>query len=214
MKRKLSPLKGRPSPMKGKRLPPEVLTREEIMLLLAACSRRGSSGVRNHALIVTCWRAGLRIAEALALRPADVNTETGVLSIRHGKGDRSRTVALDAHACAVIDAWIERRARLGINGRSTLFCTLKGTPLSSAYVRTALARLGRRASLEKRVHAHGLRHAFASELASEGIELRIIQALLGHANASTTDRYLARINPVAAIATVRARPDWKGGRTQ
>jgi hypothetical protein len=206
-----SPLAGRPSPFRGKRLPAETLTPAEVAALLAACSRRGSAGCRNRALIALLYRSGLRIAEALGLRPCDLNMETGAINVRFAKGGDSRVAAADAHACEIVGVWLERRARLGIGAAAPIFCTLRGTPMQPAYFRTALARLGRKAQIVKRSHAHALRHSYASELAAEGVELRAIAALLGHKSTATPDRARAKIAPTAAIAVVRQRPAWANG---
>ena len=86
-----------------------------------------------------------------------------------------------------------------------VFCTLGGRPLTTAYVRAMLPRLARRAGIEKRVHAHGMRHSFASGLAQEGVPMNVIQAALGHSSLATTSRYLAHVAPQQVIDTLRAR---------
>ena len=116
-----------------------------------------------------------------------------------------RTVALDPEASALVERWLGRRAQLGNNGRRPVFCTLDGGPIKTAYVRALLPRLARRARIEKRVHAHGLRHSFASGLALEGVPMPIIQTALGHSSLATTSRYLAHIAPEQVIAPLRAR---------
>ena len=78
----------------------------------------------------------------------------------------------------------------------------------TSYVRSLLPRLARKAGIDGRVHAHGFRHTFASELARDGFSLLEIQALLGHKRASTTDRYLARVAPEQLAERVRSRPNW------
>ncbi len=171
---------------RGRRLPPEVLTETEVQLLMRACSHRAPTGVRNRALIAMLYRAGLRIGEALALLPKDVDLKEGSVRILHGKGDKSRTVGIDLGALAIIERWLDVRQRLNVNSRPPLFCTLEGTPMGSAYVRVMLKRLARRAGIEKRVHAHGLRHTHAAELRAEGVDIGIIARQLGHASISTT----------------------------
>jgi site-specific recombinase XerD len=156
-------------------------------------------------LIVTLYRGGLRLGEALALRPKDVNLTAGTITILHGKGDRSRTVGLDPGAAAVLERWLERRRALGIGGRAPLFCTLAGRPLKPSYVRMLLPRLAAKAGIEKRVHPHGLRHTHAAELAAEGMPLNLVQAQLGHSSLATTDRYLRHIAPAQLIEAMRAR---------
>jgi site-specific recombinase XerD len=94
---------------------------------------------------------------------------------------------------------------MGVHYRKPLFCTLKGEPIESAYIRALLPRLGRKAGIAKRCHAHGLRHSAACDLAREGVELRIISAALGHSSLATTDTYLRHLAPQAVIEAMRAR---------
>ena len=90
-------------PNKGKRYPPEILTPDEVRSLIRACSSRAPTGVRNRALLVTLYRAGLRIGETLDLYPKDIDREAGTVRILNGKGKRARTVGLDPGAFAVIE---------------------------------------------------------------------------------------------------------------
>ena len=133
---------------KGKKLPPEPLSPEEVKALIRPCSKRAASGVRNRAMIAVLYRAGLRIGEALALFPKDLDAQAGTLRILHGKGNRDRVVGLDAGAWAIVELWLHKRAALGINGRSPVFCTLAGRPMKSAYVRTLFPRLAPRRGLK------------------------------------------------------------------
>lgn len=199
----------------GQKYPAEVLTRDEVGRLLAACSRRGHAGLRNRALIVVLWRTGLRIAEALALRTKDVNLEAGTITILHGKGDRARTVGIDPQAGAVLEQWLERRRAIGMTPASPLFCTISqprpGRPLHSAYVREAFKDLAMKAGIEKRVHPHGLRHTHASELAREGVPVHVIRKQLGHASLATTERYIDHLAPLEVIHAMQARTWQPGG---
>jgi site-specific recombinase XerD len=186
-------------PNKGRRFPPEIVTAGEALQLIRAPSNRAPTGIRNRALLVVMYRGGLRIGEALALKPADVDCRAGTVRVMHGKGDRSRVVGLDPGAMAVLEPWMERRAQLGIRTRA-LFCTLDGSPLDPSYVRKLLARLAGKAGIEKRVNPHALRHSHAAELAAEGVPVNVIQGQLGHANLAVTDRYLRHVLPVDQVA--------------
>ena len=190
---------------KGRKLPPEPLNPDEAKALIRVCSKRAATGVRNRALIAVLYRAGLRISEALALYPKDLNAQASMIRVLHGKGDHDRVVGLDAGAWAILQNWLDRRAAAGINGHARVFCTLKGKPMKAAYVRGLLPRLARKAGIDKRVHAHGLRHTFAFELAGEGTPIHEIQLSLGHASVSTTDRYIKHLNPSAVVETMKAR---------
>ena len=202
---------GKPSATKGRKFPPEPLTPEEVWSLIDACGR-GPAGRRNRALILTMYRAGLRVSEALALRPKDVDLERGQISVLHGKGDRWRVIGLDAGACSIVERWTVERRELGLTGREPLFCVISkptlGQPLASSYVRELLHKLGDKAGLEKRVHPHGLRHSYATYLADRpDVPLRTIQTMLGHSSLATTERYLHRLNPAAELELIRSL-DW------
>lgn len=203
------PAKGQPSPFRGKRQPGEPLTGAEVQALLAGCSSRAPTGIRNRALIIVMYRAGLRIGEALALKPSDINPDRGTVRLLHTKGDHDRTVSLDAGPMALVQRWMGKRRELGYRN-GFLFCTLKGGELSDRYVRDMLQRVKARAGLEKRIHPHGLRHSHAAELVEEGVPVNVIQQQLGHANLATTDAYLRHIAPAAVIAMGRNRT-WSEG---
>ena len=192
---------------KGLDFPAETLTPKEASSLIWACSGKAPTGVRNRALIALLYRSGLRLSEALSLFPKDIDADSGEVTVLRGKGGKRRVVAVDEGGLRFLERWLERRGRLGMNGRQPVFATLKGEPLKAAYVRALLPRLARRVGIEKRVHAHGLRHSFASELAAEGHPLSTIQTLLGHSRASTTDRYLRELNPAKALEAVKNR-EW------
>jgi integrase len=99
-----------------------------------------------------------------------------------------------------LSAWEAVRTGLGLNGRQPLFCSIAagttrkpGARIDPSYVRQLLPKLARRAGIDKRVHAHGLRHTHASELARERLRLPAIAAQLGHSSTPTTDAYPRKI---------------------
>ena len=190
---------------RGRKFPAQPLDGDEVKALIRACSQRAPTGIRNAALIATLYRTGLRIGEALSIRPKDLDAVAGAIRVLKGKGGTVRTVAMDPGAWALLQRWLDQRATLEINGHSTVFCTLRGEPLKTSYVRALLPRLASKAGFERRVHAHALRHSFAAELAAERTPMNVVQTVLGHANLATTDAYLRHINPVVAIETLRSR---------
>jgi site-specific recombinase XerD len=195
----------------GRKFPAEPLTADEVRALLVAASNRSSSGVRVRALVGVMYGSGLRLSEVLALRPHDVDTKAGTIRVRHGKGDKARVVGIDAHGAALLDSWLERRRAHGLNGRHLIFAQYTtgkvGDPIDPRYVRTALARLGVKAGIEKRVHPHGLRHSLAFALAMDGVPTHQVQAALGHSSLAVTDRYVRHIAPADVVATMRNR-EW------
>lgn len=190
---------------KGKKYPPEVLSPEEISMLLKAPSNRAPTGIRNRAMLYLGYKAGLRLSEVLALHLKDVTTDDGIVRVLHGKGDKARTVGLPPDACVALDRWLDKRKAMKISSRVPLFCTLDGRPLSDAYVRALMKRLQDRTEIQKRVHFHGLRHTCAWELAKEGVPMPIIQKALGHTSLQTTDRYLRHVAPIDVIDIMKSR---------
>jgi integrase/recombinase XerD len=176
---------------KGEQHPPEPLTRAEVDALLAACSAISRNGIRNRALIVVMARAGLRLAEALALKPADVDPQAGSIRILRGKGRKARTVGMPPDAMAVVQRWVDLYRQLGLRGQ--LFATAAGRPLTQNYVRNLLGRLADKAGITKRVHPHGLRHTMATDLARAGVPVNIISGQLGHSSSAVTARYIDHI---------------------
>jgi integrase len=188
-------------------LPPEPLAPEEVRALLVACGGDTLSGMRNHALLVMLWRAGLRIGEALGLRPSDVDFGAGTVRVLHTKTRQARTVGLDDAALAVLAAWLGARQAAGI-GDGPLFCRLHGqpgAPLSSRYVRAQMTRLAVKAGLQHRVHPHGMRHTMAVELRKEGWPIPEISRQLGHRSIATTQVYVDHLYPAEVIDRARAR---------
>jgi integrase len=181
---------------KGCTFPVETLTRAEFEQLIAA-NNHGSSGTRNKALLTLMYRTGLRISEALAIKPSDIDGST--LTVLKGKGSKRRVVGLDGWAIAALESWLAVRPK-----GKTLFCTLAGEALETSYVRHLLRRLKAKAGIEKRVHPHQLRHTFASEAAME-LPLPILSQALGHGCLSTTERYIHALNPRAVVEAMAAR---------
>lgn len=180
----------------------ELLTQAELQALIEQCNTRYPTGKRNRALLVTLWRTGLRISEALALKPKDLNVESGTVTVLHGKGNKRRVVGMDEKAFSIINDWLSVRPTIE---NSPLFCTLDGGTIHTSYIRTLLPRLAKKAGISKRTHAHGFRHLCACEMSSEGIPVDVIRDTLGHSNLATTDTYLRRLSPERVIKTMRQR---------
>lgn len=196
-------------PRPARRFPPEVLTDAEVSALMAACGDDGPTSARNRALIAILYRAGLRISEALALYPKDIDLEAGSIRVLHGKGDRHRLCGVDPGVSGIVRFWHAYRRFWPVTDRQPLFCTREGRALSAGYVRRLLPALARLANIHKRVHAHGLRHTHAAQLREEGLDVGIISKQLGHRSILTTIRYLDHVAPVAVVEAVRSRT-WRG----
>jgi site-specific recombinase XerD len=164
-----------------KRRVPVVLSGSEVERVLAAIRKP-----TVHAVACTLYGAGLRIDEALHLEVADVQSDRGLLHIRAGKGGHERNAMLSPRLLVILrDYWRKERP-----ARPFLF-TSKQTakPIHAETVRVALRDAAITAGIEKRVTPHTLRHSFATHQLELGIELRVIQQLLGHASIRSTGIY-------------------------
>ncbi|HET6493784.1 MAG TPA: tyrosine-type recombinase/integrase [Thermoleophilia bacterium] len=159
---------------------------------------------RDRALLELLYGCGLRSAEACDLRLEDLRRDQGMLIVR-GKGEKTRLVPYLPATLKAIDAWLEVRPA----GSTMLLSTINGNPLATADVRRIVHALGQRISLD--VHPHLLRHAFATHLLNHGADLRTIQALLGHASITTTERYLHVGDALLKNTCLTAHPRAKEG---
>src|SRR3989442_9856779 len=120
---------------KGQRYPAETLTADEARAVVNAAGGAWALAARNQALVGVMYRAALGAAEVCALVPADVDTRSGTVNVRNGKGGRQRKVGIDGDALALVRRWLERRRALGMSGWQPLFCSLQGRPLATSYLR-------------------------------------------------------------------------------
>lgn len=170
---------------------PRALSADEQRRLLRAAERGaiGPGGVRDRAVLTVLLFTGLRIAELVALDIGDVavSARKGVVTVRRGKGDRYRTVPLNADTREVLDAWLQARAVLPGAQEPALWLSLKGARLSTRAVDLALRRLG--SAAEVQVSAHVLRHTCLTGLVRAGHDIVLVAELAGHARLETTRRY-------------------------
>ena len=185
--------------------PAEVLSKREITALLEACGSVTWTDRRNYALIMVLYRSGLRLSEALSLRPCDIDLERGAIRVLHGKGDRARTVGIDRSATDSINTWMIEHRAMGYSIGHRLFVTSSGRELTQGYLRRKLPELGIKAGIHKRVHAHGLRHTHAAELRAEGIDIAVIKRQLGHVSLMTTIWYLDHLAPESVVGVIGRR---------
>lgn len=182
----------------------EILEPAEVTLLLNECDPSKPSGVRDRALLVVLYRAGLRISEALDLMPKDVSVKESTLRILHGKGDKARLVALDPRAMQELNTWRKLWPQYG-RAESPVFCTLAGGKLDRRNVWEKIKALAAAAGIQKRVHPHGLRHVCFFQMINEGVPIHMIQQIAGHGNVSTTQIYISHLNPKRSLDLMKAR---------
>lgn len=188
--------------------PVEILDDDEFDALLRSCSRRCPSGLRDRALIALLAGAGLRIAEALALKPKDIDRKVGIVHVLRGKGSKQRDAAASEAALVELDHWLEVRKQLGARATDPVFCQITtgkvGKPIESSAMRHMFKRRGAKAGILKRVHPHALRHRHLTELVRRGVPITEASAQLGHANVATTNIYAHRHAAHVRVGLIRA----------
>jgi integrase/recombinase XerC len=149
--------------------------------------------VRDKALILTMYSAGLRVSELVSLSMENISGSFDEARIT-GKGGKTRYVFFSEEAKAAIAEYLpQRNARLGMSGidgkKGALFISRKGLPISVPGVRWIISRYAQHSGLGKNIHPHSLRHSFATHLVNSGCDVRVVQEMLGHSSLSTTQRY-------------------------
>jgi integrase/recombinase XerD len=182
------------SDLSGPRLPeplPKVLSFEEVERLLNSPPVENALGLRDRALLEVLYGAGLRVSELCDLNIEDVSLQAGFLRTV-GKGDKERVVPLGDTAVARIERYLKpARAELAdpLHPQNALFLSRSGRRLTRDAVTKLLVRYSLIAGLKVIVSPHMLRHSFATHLLENGADLRSVQAMLGHADISTTEIY-------------------------
>jgi integrase/recombinase XerD len=162
-----------------KRLP-VVLSQAEIAQFFAAAGR-----LKYRALFMAVYACGLRVSEVVALRASDIDSKQMVLRVCQGKGMKDRLVMLSPKLLEVLREYYK-----AFRPTDTLFFGRdKARPLDRSTVWQVCRLIARRAGLSKHVTVHTLRHSFATHLLEAGVDLRTIQALLGHRSLRTTALY-------------------------
>jgi Site-specific recombinase XerD len=197
---------------------PRALTFDEARRLL----RHSASRVTNdfdaaalHFAVTALFTTGLRVGELVQTRLMDVTATTATITVR-GKGNRERRVFMSgSDAKAILKQYIALRTRIP-SATDRLLVYANGRPFCEQGVRRRLAVLARRSGIARRVTPHMLRHTAATQLLEAGVDIRLVQTLLGHATISTTQLYthvtdeslrhrLARANTLARVLGVPGR---------
>ncbi len=169
---------------------PDVLTRQEIELLMRAPDTAKPLGVRDAAMLEVLYAAGLRVSELVNLTLRDINLEAGFVRVL-GKGSKERIVPIGMPAKQKIDHYLGtvRSSRLKDKSSPYLFVARAGRPMTRQGFWKLLRRYAQQAGLSKKISPHSLRHSFASHMLEGGADLRAVQVMLGHVDISTTQIY-------------------------
>ena len=160
---------------------PDVLSPEEVAAFLDAVKN-----LKQRVILTVCYAAGLRVSEAVRLKPAAIDSQRMVIRVEAGKGQKDRYVMLSPRLLDILrDYW--KRA----HPKEWLFPGNRpGEPITTFAVEHACREARQRSGITRPVTPHSLRHAFAVHLLESGTDLRTIQLLLGHQQPRHHSRYL------------------------
>jgi site-specific recombinase XerD len=146
--------------------------------------------LRYRAALMTAYGAGLRVSEVVRLKISDIDSARGLLRVEQGKGKKDRYAMLSPRLLKVMRAWwrVERSKDWLFPGRTP------GKHMDAGMLQLVCGQAAELAGIAKRVRVHTLRHSFATHLLDQGVDLRVIQELLGHTRIDTTARY-AQVSP-------------------
>jgi integrase/recombinase XerD len=198
---------------------PQVLSRDEVIRLLAQPTGTSPAALRDRALLETMYACGLRASEAIGLELSALDLDAGILRA-HGKGSKERIVPIGSKAVESLRAYLEKgRPKLvGLRDEPRVFVNLRGAGLSRQGLYKIVQRHAKSAGLAHRMSPHTLRHSFATHLLAGGCDLRSLQEMLGHADIATTQVYTHlsadRLRDVYFDAHPRAQLDRSRGSTQ
>ncbi len=168
-------------PKKEKKLP-DVLTKDEVRKLIGACSND-----KSKLMISMLYACGFRVSELLNLKVNDLKFDEKVGHVKSGKGKKDRIFNIPEFLFDDIKKQVEMQKQ---EGKDYLFTSPNTkSQLSSRNIQKIIEHLVQKVYINKKVHPHTLRHSFATHLLEDGIDIRKIQELLGHADLSTTQIY-------------------------
>ena len=162
---------------------PEVLTIEEVRKLIEA-----TNNIKHKLIIKLLYGCGLRVSELVNLKKQDVNFSERLIHIRLSKGRKDRFVKIPDSMKEHLESYSK------MDDDDILFTSNRGGRLTTATIQKIVKNSSLKAEIKKNVHPHTLRHSFATHLLEQGIDLRVIQKLLGHSDIKTTQIYLSVSN--------------------
>jgi integrase/recombinase XerD len=196
-----------------RRLPAHILSPDDIEAVLAQTGVHGLVGLRDRAIIETLYSTGLRRAELANLKLHELDLKNGTLLVRQGKGGKDRYVPLGARAIAALKVYLDDvRPELVLDpDPGHVFIHEFGEPFEKGRLSDLVKRLLLAAGIQKPGACHLFRHAMATHMLENGADIRFIQAILGHAQLSTTEIYthvsIAKLKEIHALTHPAERPN-------
>jgi integrase/recombinase XerD len=191
---------------------PQFLGVDEVERLLRAPDPTTARGLRDHAMLEVLYATGLRVTELVTLPADGLDLERGFVLVR-GKGNKERIVPLGEHALRAVERYLKEARPDFLKGEQTssaLFLRSGGEPMTRQGFWKLLKGYAVTAGITRPLSPHKLRHSFATHLVERGADLRAVQAMLGHAELSTTEIYThvnrERLRQIYGAHHPRARP--------
>ncbi len=170
---------------------PQVLSYDEVQLLLSVIDLSEPQGTRNRAMIETLYASGLRVSELIDLRLSNMFLDIGFIRVI-GKGNKERLVPIGEDAIKHILFYIKNvrnQQVIAKDNENFVFLNRRGKKLTRVMVFLIIKELAEIAGIKKDVSPHTFRHSFATHLLEGGADLKAIQDMLGHESITTTEIY-------------------------
>ena len=167
---------------------PEFLTFDQMMTLLNSFDIDNYDDLRNRLMIEMIYASGLRISELLKIQIKDIDFQNDELLVI-GKGNKARRLPFYPNIKVLIHDYLNKSYNNGDSERNYLFQNKHGMAYSARYVQLMIKKQALKAGLMMNIYPHMIRHSFATHLLDNGLDLRMVQELLGHQNLSTTQIY-------------------------
>ena len=183
------PTEGIQSPKIEKRVP-NVLTSNEVALLLEQPKNVNLKGIRDKAMLEFAYATGMRVTEIISLNVEDINLETGYATCRNGK--KERTVPIGNMSLKALKDYILNARKIMIKDekQNALFVNVNGKRLTRQGFWKIIKYYKEQAHIDKDITPHVLRHSFATHLLQNGADLKSIQTMLGHSDILSTQVYM------------------------
>ncbi len=203
--------KGLYVPKKEKKLP-NVLSLEEVEMLLEEVKGKKPLDQRNYAMLTLMYDSGLRVSEVLDLKISDLHLGESLIHVT-GKGSKQRIVPVTDECRNALNQYLTKgRKKLKTVTGEIIFVNSKGNPLSRIGFYKMIKDKAKKAGIEKEISPHTLRHSFSTHLLDRGVDIRIVQEILGHSDISTTQIYteVSKENLKKVVNTLHPRMKKEG----
>ncbi len=192
-------------PPKTQKELPEILTPEEMAMLLEQPAGADPKAVRDKAMLELLYATGIRVSELIALNMSDLNTKIGYIKCRKKKEER--IIPIGKLALAATENYVGViRTSIAEDGESALFVNMSGSRMTRQGFWKIMKFYADRAGIQKKITPHTLRHSFAAHLLENGADLQSIQSMLGHADISSTQVYAKLMNNKLRDVYEKAHP--------